>query len=35
MFALAGRLSQNVSEDVGVLFDKAEVHEETKSGYTL
>ena len=35
MFALARQLSRDVSEDVDILCDKADEHEETKSGYTL
>jgi hypothetical protein len=35
MFALARQLSRDVSEDVGILCDKADVHEERKSGYIL
>ena len=35
MFALERLLSRDFSEDGGILCDKAEVHEETKSGYTL
>ena len=35
MFALARQLSRDVSEDVGVLCDKADVLEKTNSGNTL
>ena len=35
MFALARQLSRIASEDVGFLWDKDYVLEETKSGYTL
>ena len=35
MFALARQLSRDVSEDLGFLWDKEYVLEETKSGYTL
>lgn len=31
MFALARQLSRDVSEDVGILCDKADVHEKMKS----
>lgn len=35
MFALARQLSRDVSEDVGILNDKAEVLERTKRVHTL